>query len=163
MDEIPAGGPPPESSPSPPASPSRWAEARRGWRRRLPVYLLLALGAFLLVQFFERRPRDLDVFFVVTQLEVKAGERTLDRSRLVEFKAQFRDEDELLATSTWTFRPGSAPMKIGPTRVTLRPGDYSLQLRLFFDVGDGRRHEVPLWRRARVGKEDDHLLIDVTG
>jgi hypothetical protein len=160
MNTIPESGPPPENRQSP---APRWAHVRAGWRRRVPIYLLLGVGAFLFVQFLERRPRDLDVFFVLTQLEVKAATARLDRAHLVELSAEIRADDELLATTTWSFRPGGAPLKVGPAHVRLRPGHYDVHFRLTFELPQGDRRLFALRRRAQVDAESEYLLIDVTG
>lgn len=157
------------SPPSPPAAPPASSAPPPGrapfagsWRKRLAFYVLVGVGLVVLVQLLERRPREVDVYFVLTQLEIATETGRLDRSRLVELIAEIREGDELRATTTWSFRSG-APLEVGPARVRLRPGEYDVHFRLAFVGKDGARRLFALRRRLAVTDSDQPILLDVRG
>jgi len=152
---------PPQTAPVEPDGRPRWHELRTGWRRRLPFYLLMGIGVLLFVQFFDRRPREIDVFFVLSQLDVATELGRLDRRHLVELNAEIREGGELRAMTTWTFRDG-APLKVGPARVRLRSGEYDVHFRLTFVTAQGDERLFALRRRIAV-EDASHVLVDVTG
>lgn len=161
MNDPPDSARPEPPAPAPTAS-DRLRELRAGWRRRLPVYVLIGAGVLVYTQLFERQPRDIDVFFILSRLDVATERGRLDRTHLVELNAEIRDDGELLATTTWTFREGGAPLKVGPAHVRLRTGEYDVHFRLTFVTAGGGQQLFALRRRMAVG-EAEHVLVDVAG
>ena len=134
---------------------------RPPWRRRVGFYLLLAAGALLLIHFLESRPRDVQLSFVLSGLEVPDGPGRLDRDELVELTAEIRRNDKTFARSSRSFARGAAPMSTRPLTLRLTDGDYDAQFRLVFETSSGERRLFALRRHFAVTDDGRPIVLDL--
>ena len=107
-------------------------------------------------------PRDVELVFVLSGLELRIGEERVDRRGLVELVAEIGQGGETRARSSFAFGDRGAPLRTAGVAVRLFPGAHDVLLRLVVQPRRSPRASLVLRRRFELGGDQERVLVEVS-